>query len=153
VKPVSSAVDSSGLPWDARIHASSKTTNADGTWRAKRGVDPILVRKIEGELRGVMAIPAPAPVPAATQAVLIPPAPPAVPVPAPVQITPQMQADFVALVGRASSAMNAGKITEAEVNQCAQSAGVPSLPLLGSRLDLLPQVAAMIDGIIAGRSA
>lgn len=31
------AVDRSGLPWDERIHASTKTTKADGTWTGRRG--------------------------------------------------------------------------------------------------------------------
>src|ERR1043165_8322493 len=36
-------VDSRGLPWDERIHAGTKATNADGSWRNKRGVDKALV--------------------------------------------------------------------------------------------------------------
>lgn len=31
--------DKRGMPWDERIHASSKSINADGTWRNKRGID------------------------------------------------------------------------------------------------------------------
>lgn len=49
-------VDSAGLPWDERIHASSKAIIADGTWRRKRGVDDALVVEVEGELRALMAI-------------------------------------------------------------------------------------------------
>lgn len=30
-------VDSDGMPWDEKIHASTKTTNADGTWKARQG--------------------------------------------------------------------------------------------------------------------
>ena len=30
------ALDANGLPWDARLHAGTKTKNADGTWRALR---------------------------------------------------------------------------------------------------------------------
>lgn len=45
-------VDSTGLPWDERIHASTKTMNADGTWRQRRGLnDPGLVKRVEAELR------------------------------------------------------------------------------------------------------
>jgi hypothetical protein len=32
------AVDGHGVIWDARYHASTKTTNADGSWKAKRGM-------------------------------------------------------------------------------------------------------------------
>lgn len=46
------AVDSTGLPWDERIHAGTKGTNADGSWKAKRGAPkgPALAA-IEAELR------------------------------------------------------------------------------------------------------
>lgn len=43
--------DSAGLPWDERIHASTKSKIADGTWKSKRGVDAALVVAVESELR------------------------------------------------------------------------------------------------------
>ena len=58
---------------------------------------------------------------------------------------------FVALVGRASAAIQGQKVTQAEVNQCCADAGVPALPLLANRLDLVAQVAAHIDALIAAR--
>ena len=63
--------DASGLPWDARIHASTKTRKADGTWTAKRNVDEALRVAVEAELRGQVA--------AIAQAGAVPPAPPAAP--------------------------------------------------------------------------
>lgn len=52
-------VDSEGLPWDGRIHSSSKEKLVkDSTWKLKRGVDKALVEQVKAELRGVMAIPA-----------------------------------------------------------------------------------------------
>lgn len=45
-------LDSSGLPWDERIHSSSKAQNADGTWRYKRGGDLDERKRVEAELRG-----------------------------------------------------------------------------------------------------
>lgn len=56
-------VDSEGLPWDGRIHSSSKEKLVkDSTWKLKRGVDKALVEQVKAELRGVMAIPTAAPV-------------------------------------------------------------------------------------------
>lgn len=67
--------DSRGLPWDGRIHASSMATNADGSWRNKRGVDKDLLAAVEAELEGrteAMAAPA-------SLGDLVPPPPPAEP--------------------------------------------------------------------------
>lgn len=51
-------VDSAGLPWDKRIHSSSKAKNADGSWRKLRGLnDGALVARVEAELRAVAANP------------------------------------------------------------------------------------------------
>lgn len=47
--------DSAGLPWDERIHAPSKATNKDGTWRARRGLEQALVSAVEAELRANLA--------------------------------------------------------------------------------------------------
>ena len=174
-------LDAKGMPWDNRIHAESKAKIADGTWRKKRNLDPTLLATLEAELRQVMgAAPAAplapvAPIPApqaatvtmptagvASSAVAVP-APPTAPVapvapppPAPsappVGSVPQdARAMFVALVGRASAAIQGQKVTQAEVNQCCADAGVPALPLLANRLDLVAQVAAQVDALIAAR--
>lgn len=50
-------LDSQGLPWDSRIHASTKTFIADGSWKLRRGVDPIEVEKVKTQLKGLMAVP------------------------------------------------------------------------------------------------
>lgn len=51
--------DSTGTPWDERIHSTSKALNADGTWRLRRkpkDMDEMewaaLVESIKGELSG-----------------------------------------------------------------------------------------------------
>lgn len=180
-------LDANGLPWDNRIHAGTKRKNADGSWTAKRGVDPALVATVEAELRQVMgaapaaplahaaiatvaagftptptsapavAVPAPtptapiAPVVASAPQVTAPPAPAVAPAAAPGEVPADARAQFVALVGRASAAIQGQKVTQAEVNQCCADAGVPALPLLANRLDLVAQVAAHIDALIAAR--
>lgn len=50
--------DSKGMPWDGRIHASSKAKVADGTWRYKRGVDDTVIAPIEAEIRAALGAPA-----------------------------------------------------------------------------------------------
>lgn len=76
--------DSRGFPWDERIHTGTKATNADGTWRNKRGVDKDLVATVEAELRGEPAAPAAAQESGDGSAANIPaPAPTAPPPPPP----------------------------------------------------------------------
>lgn len=43
-------LDSKGVPWDERIHASTKTQNADGSWKKRRGVNDLTVKEVEAEL-------------------------------------------------------------------------------------------------------
>lgn len=45
------AVDGAGLPWDERIHASTKSIKADGTWTKRKGATPPVVAAVEAELR------------------------------------------------------------------------------------------------------
>jgi len=42
--------DINGLPWDERIHSSTKTKNADGSWRGRKGVPPPTITKVKAEL-------------------------------------------------------------------------------------------------------
>lgn len=120
--------DATGLPWDERIHASSKAKTAKGIWKSRKNVDKTLKAQIENELRtGVKAalIPAggtpyidpslpahayPAPVmmhDTATQY-----AAPA-PVPAPVSVQPQYVAP--APVAPQPAAAPAGPVTFPDV--------------------------------------
>ncbi len=47
--------DRTGLPWDGRIHAANRSTNQDGTWRRRRGVEDAEVVRVEAELRQAVA--------------------------------------------------------------------------------------------------
>lgn len=145
-------LDKNGLPWDERIHASSRAKNADGSWRAKRGVDEATATKVVSELSALMAIPS-APVPVAAAPVepiattVVPPAP--LPVPAAPAPAADDRAAFVNLIARASSAIGAKTLTQEELTAAVQAVGVPALPLLANRLDLVPQVAATVEAYIS----
>jgi hypothetical protein len=141
-------LDKHGLPWDGRIHASTKRKNADGSWTSKRGVDSALITQVEAELRQVMGAAPAAPLAPASTGVASSPV-----VPAAVTEAPQDARQlFVGLVGRASAAIQGQKVTQAEVNQICNEAGIPALPLLANRLDLVATVAARVDALIAERS-
>ena len=125
--------DKAGYPWDGRIHSESKALNVDGTWRKRRNLDPAVLTTVEAELRQVMGIGAP---PSSSE---------------PVWQPQDLRAQYIALVGRASAAIQSGKVSAAEITQACSENGIPVLPLLANRLDLVPQVAFAIDSIIAVR--
>jgi hypothetical protein len=139
-----SRLDKNGLPWDERIHSSSRVKTADGSWRQKRGVDDALVATVESELKALMGIPSPPPVAA------VPPPPVPAPAAPAVAEAPTRQA-FVSLISKASAAIQAKKLTQDELTSAVVAAGVPSLPLLANRLDLVPQVESTIDAYMVGR--
>jgi len=99
------------------------------------------------------AVPLPvAPPPAPAPVVGAAPTMPAAPNVAPAGEVPQdARQQFVGLVGRASAAIQAGKVSQAEVNQICADSGIPALPLLANRLDLVATVASRIDALIAAR--
>lgn len=79
-------LDKNGLPWDQRIHSSSKNLNADGTWRYMRVTKAeekdafeALKLQVEAELRGTAPAgqtpPPPPPVPDANAQTPPPPPP------------------------------------------------------------------------------
>lgn len=66
------AFDKAGIPWDKRIHSSSKATNEDGTWRKRRNLSDVTYAAVMAELTQTTAGTAPS----------TPPTPPASPGPA-----------------------------------------------------------------------
>jgi hypothetical protein len=143
----SNTIDSSGLPWDARIHSGTRGLNGDGTWRLKRGVSKPEVEQVTAELRKLMAIPSPGP-----QLVQAAPVAPVAP-PPPVPTVTDRHQKFVALFGRVIAATSEGKLTDEQTRTCLQSIGIPTLPQLAVRLDLVDEAARLIDAVIAGQSA
>jgi hypothetical protein len=159
-------VDKTGLPWDARIHSSSKALNADGTWRKRKGLnDDGLVKRIEDELRAAMAIPlapsaaevfsTPAALPADVGAAPLVPPPPAVAPPATVvalapssiPVPPTAGTMPVAdpttlpeLMPRVTEKMIAGLIPNDALIKAVNAVGIPDLPTLAHRPDLVQMV-------------
>lgn len=133
VSPNVPQVDVSGLPWDARIHARTKTKNANGTWKLMRQVDLKLVDKVTAELRQLMALPIPIPAPFSPVAVPPPPAPLV------------DTAAFNGFVMRTTAAIRAQKLTQSQVIEAVQGVGIPTVPLLQQRPDLIPAVLTALE--------
>lgn len=126
------ALDSANMPWDERIHSSSRETKADGTWRLRRGVDKDLVPVVEAELRAAAPAPesepeaaapspeeafAPAP-PVPTTEVAIP-APPAAPVATGVS--------FIDMMHKITEAQAGGKVSTDKVKELCAAVGATSV--------------------------
>jgi uncharacterized membrane protein YkoI len=138
-------LDGEGLPWDHRIHASSKAKLAKkpNGWKKKRGVDAETIAQVEAELREAMAAgPANPVVTTPTPSVFD------TPTPAPAAATPATPAPAAAPAGVTTfpalmAAMTGAGYTAAspEVTAALNSQGLQALPLLAARPDLIPAVA------------
>jgi hypothetical protein len=155
--PANVEVDASGLPWDERIHSSSKGKIADGTWKKKRGInDPALVARVEAELRqrmapGFITVAASSVPPEEAAAVLaaavfapavpfVPPAAPSVPAPPVAPSAPVGPATFEALMQMVVPIMGAGKLPPQALQEAALACGLPGLTALQQLPAQIPAV-------------
>jgi hypothetical protein len=126
------------IPWDARIHASSKAKLAKepNGWKMKRGVSDDLVDQVEAELVAAMQASPANPVEST-------PTPPPASEPAPsAPAQPAAPTGAVTTFPALMSAITSNKIDQATVTAAVNKAGLQSLPLLAARPDLIPTVAA-----------
>ena len=147
------ALDSKDMPWDARIHAGTKTKLNDGTWKIKRSVDKAVVEQVEAELINLMSIEpkaadnAPA-IEQPTDPVVIPP--PAATTTAPVVIPPpaaepEDAMTFAEFLKACSAKMTAGETSMDRILAVVTGKGVPSLQLVNSKPELIPELWAEIS--------
>lgn len=141
----SNALDVQGMPWDHRIHATTKGKNQDGTWRMKRGVDEKLVADVVEQNRRLMAIAPPpippaaaAPVPIATQMPLAPVEQQPVPVAPPVPGAAEQTMTFPELMEQIIRLINGAKISVEGANAACLPLGITFLHQLDKRPDLIP---------------
>lgn len=142
-------VDSAGIPWDERIHASTKTKTANGNWTRRRNTDDAVFNSVMAELKGGGLPDAgkPAYVEGPDAAPPTLPAPPAAaddgPPPPPTTAAP---ISFPMLMVKVTKAQTGGKITKADVDGILATFGIASMPaLLNATPDTLAAVNAMVD--------
>lgn len=144
-----SDLDSTGMPWDARLHSETKKKNADGSWRVRRGLDKNVRVAVEAELRAIYpdtsvnlhavppvaavpaaSVPAPPPPPPAAAVVPAPPAPNAGAVPPPPPPAGVAAAvlpgaiTFHTLMAKLTNAANEKKISMAQITEAITANGV-----------------------------
>lgn len=142
-------VDSAGTPWDERIHASTKTTNKDGTWTRRRNTPDEVFNAVMAELKGASTTPpAPEPEPTAAEAFTPPPAvviaptvPPVpqattvAPPPAPAPVIPAPAAggvDFVTIMRTITAKQQAGELDKPKLDGILQTCGLDNLGKLAA---------------------
>jgi hypothetical protein len=134
--PTGVELDSDGLPWDARIHSSSRQLLAKTQqWKRKRGVQPVLVTRVVEELRQALGVPAPVVEAAPAPVVEAAPAPVVEPAPA------TGAGGAIQTLSELNTAVLAAGLDLAAVMPVVQEAGLASYALLGVRPDLIPAIA------------
>lgn len=121
--------DSTGIVWDGRIHASTKTKTKEGVWTAKRNVDEAFRAQVVADLRGVPAPAAPV-APVAPPAALVAPQTPVAPqAPAAANFASYMAEIGAAFNNRPLDAMNAmtAALAPHGMQHVGQLAGKPEL--------------------------
>lgn len=142
-------LDVRGVPWDARIHASTKTKTKNGVWSRRKNVDDTTFDTIEaallagvgGDLDNEDIPPPPASnvfTLAPTQTEVPPPPPPTQPV------TGETVTGSITTFSQLMVATNANGIAPADVRVAVEQVGLENIPALVGRQDLVPAVAAIL---------
>lgn len=141
-------LDAEGLPHDNRIHSTPAKINADGKWKARRGLQEIEGNRVKAELRAALSVPNGAP----------PPPPPMTPPPIPGMPTPGAAAPAAGnapltvgqLLPRITAAIGAGMLTPEGAGQMlhALSDGkVTNVAMLAVAPHLIPLFVAQLDAL------
>ncbi len=137
---VSGEVDSSGMPWDARIHSSSRQKLAKGGgWKLRRGVDPAIVAAVEAELRGSVVAPV---APVVQQSYVQPQQ-------APVAAANVGTLTFPFLMSKVTTNMSLGKVKKESVLNILAQWGLKTTVDLVNRQELWAAFDAVLDAAIA----
>lgn len=147
--PVNTDLDGDGVPWDARIHASTKTRTQKGVWTKKKGIDDATYASITASLKGTAA----APVVSTTSTPSLPP-PPSAPGLPPPPAAPQA-AEFTDLVTLLTQQTHSpdnptGRLTAQWISDTLKHYGVPSglLPDAAANPALCAQIAAGVRQLL-----
>lgn len=128
-------LDKDGLPWDARIHAATKTKNKDGTWRQKRELDPAVRASVEAELKAALGVQA------AAVAGAVPSAAPTIPAPAAAPAAPATWT-FASFSEKLVPLTLSGQITQEKITEVLARHNLVNLTQLAIAPAAIPAIAA-----------
>jgi hypothetical protein len=159
--------DSAGIPWDDRIHASTKTKTANGAWTRRRNTDDALFDNVMAELKAantahtlqaaqVGGLVPPPPSSAPTTAATVPSPPPADPVvssTAPGVPAPPVAGEttFPQLMMKVTRMQAEGKLAQDAYTNLLLSVGAKSIVDLSKNKALIPAFDALIDDHLASQ--
>jgi hypothetical protein len=130
------SLDKEGIPWDGRIHMSTKNRTVENVWKRKRNVPDEEYARVVAELRvsqmaPPVAVPPPPPPPAPVEAVAPPPPPPA---PVATGVT------FPEFMAHVTAGVTSQRFTREDILDACVKHGVANLPGLINRPDLIPAI-------------
>lgn len=132
-------MDKNGIPWDVRIHSSSKEMTSKGIWKRRKNVPQETFDAVEAELKSLMAIPTPKIHELMTaEETAVAPRPIDIPVPPVVDAIPTPTMSFTDLLIKITK----NGIPDANVVAAVNRVGVMGLSGLSVRPDLIPSVHA-----------
>lgn len=143
-------LDADGLPWDARIHAGTKTKTQKKQWTRKKGVDDAVFDAVIAELRqqypaaAATTPAATAPAATVTAPVATPPAAPAISVPA----ASAPPTPYAQLTDWLAKNTGAGKALTAEWVNEQFAANSTSLPALAANQEASAQFLEAFRGVL-----
>lgn len=121
---VTPLLDKDGYPWEARIHAKTKTQTVKGIWKRKKGIDDVLYDAVRAETVPV----APVETPVETAPTL-----PVTPTTEPIA--------FLTVVQKVVELTTAGKVTKESIDLLLASYGVVGgMTALASNPDKIPVI-------------
>lgn len=123
-------IDSKGMPWDTRIHSSTKAKNADNSWRKRKGVAPQTIEVVEAQLKTAMSAPATTAIP---------------PVPEPGALAGTPVPDFASFMFDVSQWVATKQLTTGDVVAACNSVGIATANLVALRPDLIPAIRAALQ--------
>lgn len=148
--PNAAELDNTGLPWDTRIHARTKSKTASGNWTKKRGVKDALVTTVEAELRAAPPVSMETPAAPPSTGGTPPPPNPGVPPNTGGDAPPDDPASdpkddpYAPIINmrQLSLRITIEKLPKEVVEAATAKVGVATLPLLGAKPERIPEVAA-----------
>ena len=153
--------DKEGLPWDNRIHSKGKTRNADDTWRVARCPKDktkeeweSYIEEVRAELTALMQIESTVTeevIEAAPDIVELPEVVEEPPIEIPEIVTPPVtvdEPDCPKTFGELMKFITTSKLPIDKVKSTLAEHGIPAVPLLAKRLDLIPQVYTSLKALV-----